>query len=178
MDTGEEGEKGRGAVRAERDEELTLGFRVWSATARDGGIAGNPAGGDAAEAEVEDDLVDPGPPWLEFFGEEGEGEAAGRAAVFDLRVDDRDDAGEFGTGRRWRSSGRNQDRDEGKPRGGKDAGRGAGEAWRAQPPGGPRGDAHEWDMAAWPAAWRQCRRHCGGEEENEISRKTPCPKFL
>ena len=62
MDTGEEGEKGRGAVRAERDEELTLGFRVWSATARDGGIAGNPAGGDAAEAGyVEDASVGSGP---------------------------------------------------------------------------------------------------------------------
>ena len=46
--------------------------------------------------EVEDDFVAPGPPRLEFFGEEGEGEAVKRAVVFDLRVDDWDDAGEFG----------------------------------------------------------------------------------
>ena len=48
----------------------------WPAATESGRRVGGRGG------EVEDDSVDPGPPRLEFVGEEGEGEMAERAVVF------------------------------------------------------------------------------------------------
>ena len=55
--------------------------------------------------EVEDDSVEPGPPWPELVGEEGEGDAADLAVAFDLNGTVPDDGDARANGGERRSSG-------------------------------------------------------------------------